>query len=87
MPSSSDQKIMEARIEYVVGLEQQIAALVDALKDWRDMFDWGNFTIDFSNGITCNGIDEGTVKGSAILKDMREKTKQALALAEGDKDA
>ena len=66
---------------------EQINVLVDALKHWRDMFEWGDFLIDFSNGVTHNGIDEGQVKGGKMLKEMIEETKQALALVEGNTDA
>ena len=49
-----------------------------ALRDWHDMFEWGDFNVDFSNGVTHNGIDEGDVKGNAMLMGMLERTRQAL---------
>ena len=75
----TDKDFMQAHIE---ALEAQVADLLAALKEWNDMFEWADFTIDFSNGVTYQGIDEGSVKGSAMLMDMRDKTKQAIARAE-----
>lgn len=63
-------------------LERRNAKLLKALKDWRDMFEWGDFTIDFSNGVTYQGIDEGQVKGQAMLKDIISDTIQAITETE-----
>ena len=59
--------------------------IIKALKDWQSMFEWGGFTIDFSNGVTYNGIDEGTVKGQTMLKEMLEDTEKAIKQAEAIK--
>ena len=59
-------------------LHRTVERLTKALQDWHDMFEWGDFNLDFSNGVTDNGIDEGGVKGNAMLKDFLEQTRKAL---------
>ncbi len=63
-------------------LEQQNRDLRAALEDWHNMFEREDFHIDFSNGVTHNGIDEGRVKGNAMLMRMLERTRQALGKEE-----
>ena len=59
--------------------------IIKTLKDWQDMFEWGGFTIDFSNGVTHQGIDEGQVKGQIMLKEMLKDTGKAIKQAEAIK--
>lgn len=71
----SEFALLEAQNEQ---LTRENKKLVAALEDWHDMFEWGDFNLDFSNGVNHNGIDEGQVKGNAMLMRMREQTRQAL---------
>ena len=73
-------------VEQIIPLEKQIAQLRAALANWRDMFEWGDFTIDFSNGNTHYGIDEGEASGIAMLEDFIKATEQALADTAGEEE-
>jgi len=77
-------------IEYMTGinpiariteLKRQRAELIDALEDVQALFDWGDFKIDFSNGIVMNGIDEGDIKGNNALNKILDKVDKALSAA------
>ncbi len=67
--------LLEANNEQLDRDNKRLAA---ALRDWHDMFEMGNFNLDFTTGVTHNGIDEGEVKGNAMLMRMLEETRQAL---------
>ena len=71
----SEFMLLEANNEEQARVIKKLRA---ALRDWHDMFEWGDFSLDFSNGITYNGVEEGRVKGNAMLMRMREQTRQAL---------
>ena len=58
--------------------------MYEALRNWHDMFEWGDFAIDFSNGITHQGCDEGDIKGNNMLSEFIQSTKAALQKARGE---
>ena len=58
--------------------------MYEALRNWHDMFEWGGFAIDFSNGITHQGCDKGDIKGNNMLSEFIQSTKAALQKARGE---
>ncbi len=79
MMTSPEQKIAIARVEYVVNLEQQVAALVDALEQLLAM---AKHYKPIPKGYNPTDEDEEI----AFIAMLYEQVEQALALVEGDKD-
>jgi len=58
--------------------------MYEALRNWHELFEWGDLSIDFSNGITHQGCDEGDIKGNNMLSEFIQSTKAALQKARGE---
>lgn len=69
--------------ELILSLRSQVKALVEdgerlAKELEGAIFVIDEFPIDYSNGITWNGIDEGRVRGAEMEHKMREDGHKAL---------
>ena len=60
-------------------LEKENSELIATLEDVKALFDWGDFRIDFSNGIVMNGIDEGDVNGNNALNKILVRIDKVLS--------
>ena len=72
--------------DIIKSLLRENAALVaenkqmrEALEEVDRFFNWGGFDIDFSNGVTHNGIDEGDVLGNNAMCSMTAQITDALS--------